>query len=186
MHTDDWMVSTTGTDYPLGPGRTVGLTLDGEGTHSNIGSFASNSGALGPNPQQRLDELPAWSITDWVSQTVTGAGSYLEWTLTNPTERSSSARAVHSIVGFHSSTALGNDGQSKVVRPGDSDAAAPVVQTGNMSFTSLQWTGSMVPAPAGGWTPSVLDQLRMRHGYAVDVSPAPRWEAGMLELEYRE
>ena len=186
VHYDDWMVSTTATDYPLGPGRTVALTPDGEGTHSSIASYASNSGALGATPQLRLDELPAWTITDWVSQTVTGAGSYLEWTMSNPAERSQSARAVRSMVGFHSSSALGNDGQSKVVRPGDTDAAAPVVQTGNMSFTTIQWTGAMVPAPAGGWTPNVLDQLRMRNGYAVDVSPAPRWEADMLELEYRE
>lgn len=186
VNDDDWMVSTTSTDYPLGPGRTVALAPDGEGTHATIGSFASNSGVLGANPQQRLDELPAWTISDWVTQTVSGAGSYLEWTMSNPTERSSSARAVRSIVGFHSSSALGNDGQSKVVRPGDTDAAAPVVQTGNMSFTTVSWTGAMVPAPAGGWTPSVLDQLRMRNGYAVDVSPAPRWEADLLELEYRE
>lgn len=186
LHTDDWMVSTTASDFPLGPGRTVALAPDGEGTHATIASFASDSGALGANSQQRLDELPAWGITDWVSQTLTGSTSYLEWTMSNPSERSTSARAVHSIVGFHSSSALGNDGQSKVVRPGDTDAAAPVVQTGNMSFTSMSWTGAMVPAPAGGWTPSVLDQLRMRNGYAVDVSPAPRWEADMLELEYRE
>ena len=186
VHADDWMVSTTATDFPLGPGRTIALTPDGEGTHATAGSFASDAGALGASPQLRIDELAAWSITDWVSQTVTGATSYLEWTMSNPAERSSSARVVRSTVGFHSSSALGNDGRTKVVRAGDTDAAAPIVQTGNMSFTSIQWTGAIVPPPASGWTPSALDQLRMRTGYAVDVSPAPRWEAGLLEVEYRE
>ena len=62
------LVSATSSDFPLGPGRTVALSPDGEGTHATAGSFVSNSGALGPNGQLRLDEAPAWTIVDWVSQ----------------------------------------------------------------------------------------------------------------------
>ena len=55
-----------------------------------------------------------------------------------------------------------------------------------MSFTAVRWTGAMVPPPVAGWTPSMLDALRVRTGYSTDVSPEPRWETSLVEVEYRE
>jgi hypothetical protein len=89
------------------------------------------------------------------------------------------------VVAYSAASASANNGTTKVVRSGDTDAGAPVVQTGNMGFTGLRWTGAMVSAPPGGWTPAQLDALRMRTGYSTDVSPNPRWEALAAEVEYR-
>jgi uncharacterized delta-60 repeat protein len=183
---DDLAISTTLTDYPIGPGRTTALVPWAEGAHANSGGFGSDAGALGANPEWRIAEGPVWSIVDWLAQTGAGAGDYLEWQLDDPAERSAPARAVRGMVGFHSSSALGNNGITKVVRSADTDAAAPVVYSGNMSFTTTRWTGAMIPAPAGGWIVSQLDALRMRTGYSTDVTPNPRWEAAFVEVEYRQ
>lgn len=182
---DDWAISVTNSDYPIGPGVTQALRPQSDAAHSGFASFNTNAGGVGVNEYQRLDETPAWSIIDWVGQTSNSSTSYLEFLLANPSDRSTAARTISGLVGYHSSGLAANNGAAKVVRLGDTDASAPYIQNGDMSETSIQWTNKIVPAPAGGWTVSELDGLRLRVGYSTNAATNPRWEAAAIEVEYR-
>ncbi|MCW2959913.1 MAG: hypothetical protein JWM90_300 [Thermoleophilia bacterium] len=180
---DDFAVTDTTADYPIGAGGSLGYRIDGAGTHATPGSFQDNdSTAIDATSWTRLDD-PIPSMTDFVKQTTTGSTSYLEWTLQN-TALTSTANWVSAVMASHSSSSTSVTGTTKVVRSGDTDGAAPVLHSGNMATnTTLGTRQAIIPAPVAGWTPSEVNALKIRMGYVNPVGTVPYWDSAMVEVD---
>lgn len=184
VYVDDFAVTDTTADYPIGAGSSLGFRIDGAGTHATPGSFQDDdSTAIDPTSWTRLDDPVASTGVDHVKQTVTGANSFLEWTLQN-TALPQTANWVSAVMASHSSSATSVTGTTKVVRNGDSDAAAPVLYGGNMATNaSLGYHQNVIAAPVAGWTPSEVNALKIRMGYVNPVGTQPYWDAAMVEVD---
>jgi hypothetical protein len=78
---DDWMVSLTAADYPLGPGQIIDLKPNADGTHSIVlGGFADASGALISlsTAFDDLDDVPIDESATYVAQPSAAATEYVE------------------------------------------------------------------------------------------------------------
>lgn len=186
IYYDDVVMSHTATDYPIGPGRVLGLGATTDGTHVGSTDFVNElGGGIAAGDVSRIDEIPMTSTADSVRQAIASGTSYLEWRIAD-VATSATARGVSALLAYRSSSAVANAATTKLVRPGDTDAAAPVVMNGSMALTALSYRRTLIPPPTGGWVPSAINGLLWRTGYRTGAGGIPYWDALLVEAEYRE
>jgi len=173
---DDIFVANAATAYPVGDGKVVRLIPDGVGTHNTPGNFSNNDGsAISATSWQRLDEIPLGSGSDWVRQTANSGTSYLELTFGNSTE--TCIREVSALLAFHSASNAGNSAKASAF----DGSTESVVFNGDMGTNTLQYA-SVIASPANApWSPSTVNGLVARVGYATDTNPNPFWDGIVLE-----
>jgi hypothetical protein len=180
---DDWAMSSSAGDYPLGAGYVLGLKPIACGTHA-LGSFTKTGGTSITGGEttsyQEIDEQPP-SDADWVAQTAAGTTSYLEYQLTQVSEGNTprAVRAMGSII-----AAAGSSIASKIyLRDGGSDGAVANLA----AITTVQGRGAcFATRPSGGaWTETAVNAMRMRCGYSFSISTGPiRFPWLFAEVEY--
>lgn len=199
---DDWIVSTTAGDYPIGDGKVIALRPASDGTHS----FTDNDFSTGDAGTQRaasytdfylmVDET-AWSTTrdasDNIAQRVIRSDGYVE---INPgdTPESGTANGVRALLAYSSSGTTSNRlaciARSSAGFAGVIYGDLPVAQGGNGGATTDYSESSnffkdvIVTKPGAGWTASEVNQIHWRLGGSGDVTPVPTVQALMLELDY--
>lgn len=201
LFADDWIVSTTPADYPIGDGKVIALRPASDGTHS----FTDNDFSTGDAGTQRaasytdfylmVDDVFATtrSTTDNIAQRVIRSTGYVE---INPadTPESGTANGVRALLEYSSSGTQANR-MACIVRTSAGFAGVlwgdlPVAQGGNGGATSDYSESDnfcksvVVTKPGAGWTPSEVNQIHWRLGGSGDVTPVPTVQALMLEIDY--
>ena len=177
---DDVIASRTSTDYPIGNGKVLALAPNGMGTHSNPAFFQEDDGTvIDASTWNRIDEVPASSMSDYVRQVTIGTGSYVGITLQDTTE--TCITAVSALVDYHSAYVGTNHGKTSIFN----GAAENVVYDGNMAADSTppSYERAIVAPAGGGWTTAQLNALFFRIGYSSDVTPNPYWDALLVEYD---
>lgn len=173
---DDVVTSATAGDFPIGDGAVLPLRPDGMGTSSTPASFHHDDGsAVDATTHLRLNDDPMTSTAGYVQQDVAGATSYVETTLSDTT--ATCIAGVSGLVAYHAKSSSANRASSTIV----DGATERVIFTGDMSETGLFYRSAIIP-PTGSWTRAAVNALRARVGYGTDVSPAPAWDALLLEV----
>jgi hypothetical protein len=177
---DDVLLTTTGSQYPLGDGRVRALIPDGVGTHSGAANFQDDDTTpLDALSWQRLDESPLTSIADFVQQVTASGTSYAEFTLADTTE--TCIRSAHGYVSIHSAATNQSNAAKVSVFDGTTES---IVKTGNFTANVAGSRDAAKPlAPASTWTQSAVNGLVARFGYATDASPVPILDGILVEYE---
>jgi hypothetical protein len=178
---DDITTTTASADYPLGDGKVLMLKPSGMGTSVGATNLSNDDAtAIGSSSYTRVDDIPMANSTDYIRQTVASATSYVELTFEDTTDS-----CVRMVQGLEMNN-LGNTNQSNAAKASIFDGTTErVVYSGNMAASVAGEYVRVAPVSPTGtrWTPSELNGLVMRLGYATDVSPIPRWDAVLIEYE---
>ena len=150
---DDWLLSETQADYPLGESIVKLYTPSGKGTHVDNGAsvFQNFAGAAVTNasPQNThldLDEIPA-GTTDGVKQVLNDSLAYLEYTMTSSSE-TSPPLAVRLISGFYPSAVTANSSDI-VLHEGVSDTPTMRFDASTLANSS-EWHASLYQSKPSG------------------------------------
>ena len=192
---DDLVVSVTGADYPIGPGKVIGLRPGSDGTHS----FTDNDFSTGDAGTLRaasytdfylmVDDNPmttARSTTDNIGQRVARTAGYVE-IAPGTTPESGTANGVMAYLAYSSSTTTANDGKCEVRNSAGTATEIWGIFPSTVrdySENSNFFKRAMVTKPGADWTASEVNAIRWRCGGASDISPVPTWQALMLEVDY--
>lgn len=177
---DDVLVSSTGTDYPVGSGRVLGLRPNGMSTHSSVNHFSNDDGSpISPSSFQRLDDDPMNSVTDYILQP-TASDGYVGVTFGDPTQ--SCVRAIAGVVAYSSGGAGNNNFGKTSIFDG---ATERIVYAGDMTTggAAVRYVETVIAPASSVWSQAAASGLIARIGYSTDNAPEPRWHALMLEYE---
>jgi hypothetical protein len=178
---DDFAVSETASDFPIGDGKVLALKPDGMGASAGASNFLNDDNtALNATSWARLDEVPTTSALDFVKQTAVSSTSYAETTFEDTAE--ACVRAVGArVVWEPHNTNQANHGRTAVVDGG----VERTVYAGDMAAnnTALNPKYATVAPATGPWSRTAVNGLRARIGYSTDVTPAPTWHALLLEYD---
>lgn len=180
---DDAAVSSTSADYPLGNGKVLGYRLSGDGTHATATRFQDDDGtAIDSLSWQKLAESP-FTGADWVNQVTADTAAYLEFHFQDQASTEKlvprGARLMH---GYHSSatdTASTGQGSARLMRADNTevDTAGRASASTGVRFRDIRPSMSLTDT-------ATLNGLKVRMGYASDVTPVPYWDSAILEAEY--
>ena len=182
MYYDDWALSETPADYPIGPVAVEALYPTGDGTHVGQSKFKDELGntSTGSSTYLKVDDS---SISDFWYTDVTGTTDYLEWTLPNTTR-------ANAIYGVAATAIIRKSG----FFPGDAavklraNATDGTIYSGDFGWATEMWfakTALFLTAPGGAsWTATLINGATVRAGYAADASPQPYWGAIIVEVAY--
>ena len=175
---DDFIISQTSGDYPIGDGKVLGLSPDAMGTSSDPSSrLSTEAGAWGSTTWNKLDEVPMTATSDYVRQTVADTSAYLEMTFGDTSE--TCINAVQGELAYHAAGTTAN------VNPKTSlfdSSTERVVYQGNMATTTLSYKSAIVAPAAGTWSQTKVNGLKARIGYAgSSLGSQPYWDDLMVE-----
>jgi uncharacterized delta-60 repeat protein len=199
VRADDWAISQTSADYPLGAGRVEGLTPEGTASISTPASFErSSDGASSWTPFGVLDAnvLPGTAplLEDWpvsyvagvsggLVRQVAGAGvDTLDYTLRD-TGVSSPPNGVR-VVGAHGSATPG--ATQDVTARARLGAATSTAYTHDPAVAQ-SYAGGMVARPGGGaWSGADIDSLNLQLSSSnVGGATSRPWTFALLaEVDY--
>lgn len=183
LYFDDWIMSETSADYPLGPGGVVGLSPNAAGTSSPGSSIYDNGDTLvndSTNPANvELDDVPMTSTADYIKQTAIGASDYAEVAFADTTE--SDIKGADAVVLYDSLAADANSAGTKIR---DSNGQETTLYEGDMSETTALLKRATIATPSGGWTMAHVNALVGRVGYATNVTSIPCWHSLMIQAAY--
>ena len=192
LNMDDWSISNTAADYPLGDGKVLGYLPQSTGVHTTPGNFASSitngtaawtalttDSSLSPGSSQFLDDWPinTTASADLVRQT--GAGT-LNYGMQDTAEVNAPTGVI--AIGGHREAAAGANqisvgGMSGVTPLTGGYSASPT----NGTTAGFYWSGML--AMPGGWTTTNFNAMSLTLG-ATTTTVAPWTDALMLEAEF--
>jgi hypothetical protein len=199
---DDFLMSNTAANYPLGAGHVDHFVPTADGTHSTgtAGSFIK--GAAGVNitgsttdSYLLVDDVPVDDITpdtnDYITQTNdTGGGALYVEHIFGPASGISTPttppRAVEVLVGYHTASAGTSNKVAKLNDQGTEDT----ILNSNTSNTQVNYERKHYanpPTGLGGWSlsgPGNFNDLRHRWGYSTDGNPDVAMDCVMVEAEF--
>ena len=191
IYFDDFVLSETSGDYPIGAGGVIGLRPNADGTHNNAANIMEDSAGNDIDGStyfayDKLDEDP-WITTanaDYVRQTDIGTANYCEINFADTTE--TVIHGVRGILQYASATSTANNGACQV--RDSNDQVTTILGTPDvpvdMSYTEAFYASAQIATPSGGWTMAHVNALRARFGYSGDATPDPYWLAMILEVAY--
>lgn len=191
---DDWAVSLTGADYPLGEKKALLYPVDGVATHNlettpsacffkhdNTTQTALTSSET--TSHQMIDEVPvATGTPDRLLVTGTpGATRYVEHSFANTAETNppDAVKPIHTIRNDSGVTA--NSITGKVAYSGSESAIYSAFSIASAS--NLYKQAILATAPGGvAWTAAILNALTNRWGYTNSTASTPRLENAVVEV----
>ena len=205
---EDYLLSRTGADYPLGAGYVNHFIPTADGTHNIAGANDYERGTLGTDITNAttdayllIDEVPLDDTTpdadDFINQTLPTTGSYTEHIfgpaagITTPT---TGPRTVECIIGIHQAgTGTGN----MQVRLNDNGAMGTIYDVttvaGTTTITYKRAHFADPPSAASVWNAANdggdgdFRDVRIRFGSnVVDTNPDQYLDCVMLEAEFAE
>jgi hypothetical protein len=178
---DDFVVSATSGDYPLGAHDVLYGVPTGDGTHvAGTNTIEDNAGTdiVSPNAFPLLDDMASSPSTDYIMQSTIGTGNYAEVTFAD-VPANKTIWGVEGYAALFSSGVNVNDGTTRIVD--SAGTSLTNIYAGDMSETSLHYRRAIITAPGGGWTETNFNGLKARVGFSSDVTDVPRWAALMLQ-----
>lgn len=190
VYYDDIVCSQTAGDYPIGPGRVVGLSPNADGTHSFTDNDFEYNDTTAFTPSATdvytyVDERPITAIADFISQNVIRSTGYVEVQLEDLVGTIAAIHGIEVISTHHSAATQANNSTMKL---NDGGTLQDVYTSKDWSQTTAVFQGtSIASAPSGGrWTQDKINALRIRWGYAGDITPAPYFDGLLVEVSYTE
>jgi hypothetical protein len=175
---DDVLITTTTADFPVGDGRVLSLKPNGT-TPSSTAIRDDDGTAVDASSWQRLDEVPAVSVVDFLQQTTASSTGYAQIAFEDTAEPC--ARAVRGYFTTHS-VATNNANNAKLsVFDG---ARESVIKSGDWAANNAYSRDySATVAPVSEWSQAALNGLVARFGYSTDVKPIPILDGVLVEYE---
>ena len=195
---DDYIVSFTAADYPIGDGYVLSYIPNEDGTHNIAGAsdFFGGTNAAPKNVDLNgrtdaytyVDErpLPTTSV-DFVNGVAPpNSTDYVEVAYENSAE-SIAPQAVEGIVVWHDASGAGTHNFQLTLRDSGGGTTANIIAAGarNVGATITYGRAHFATIPGGGaWTLAAFNALRSRF-LVSDASPDVYIDALMLEADYR-
>jgi hypothetical protein len=194
-HVDDIAVSATSSDYPLGDGAVVPLRPNAVGVHVGASNFrsTSNDGATW-TPLSGTDTTTWQLLGDWppkngsdadsVDQSVPSTSSYLEYALSDTTS-SVNANGISVLLAVRSEGT--STSQQSAAVTDDGTSTSPIFTNFNAASTGVLYKSATVsrrPSDGLPWSPSSIDNLRVRWGNSGVANPQPRLDAVLVEADF--
>jgi len=197
---DDFVLSVTSGDYPLGstttPHSVLAVLPTGDGTHNaGTNTIEDNAGTdiASPNAFPLVDNWPP-DTAAYIRQATIDTTAYAEVTFANHDAAIGTIWDAYPLVAFTSSTNAVNEGACIVSFDSFSTSTevygTPAARTNyqsstttNVNFKSKNGTTAdgLITRPVGNWTTSAFDALKARIGYSGDVTGNPRWHGLMVQ-----
>lgn len=196
---DDVLLSLTGADYPLGPGKILSYVPDSDGTHTftttnaQKGTIAAPTG--GGNITSATNDAFNWvngipllggaaDNTRLINQATASALQYAEVDF-QPTTEVVPPRAVEVITADRQAGTAAGVFQTKLNDNGTENAianAGSVSGTTSDKYVTKQY--ATMPADSAAWTLTRFNALKARFGYSSDATPDQYWRGIMIEAEF--
>jgi hypothetical protein len=187
---DDWLISVTDGDYPLGVHSVERLIPTGDGTHNTVGANELEYSATGTDITNSstdvntlIDDAPLdVTPTDYVNDVGTSATAYVEVTFDNLAGGTDTPMAVKAYQVDRDSTGTGTSAAISRILLSDSTAISPDVRlsTDDPGVT-VTTRKKLLTAPSGGWDRTKVDGLKARLGFG-DGAPDVWFASLMLEV----
>jgi hypothetical protein len=183
IYFDDWALSATGGDYPLGPIAVEPLYPTGDGTHVEQAKFKDETGTVSTGSSTYAKVVPKNAADYWYQSTIS-ATAYLEWTLSDTT-RTNPILGVVASTARRKRDAIGSNYTSIILHANGNDGT---IYAGSFGYGGGAWLNdstTFATAPGGAaWTPSILNGATIRFGYSTDVGPPPQLEMVVVEVAW--
>jgi len=197
---DDFALSHTAVDYPIGAGRIDHFVPTADGTHNTGTAGTFIVGAAGANITDAttdsyllVDDVPYEDDTpgtdDYINQAAIGAANYVEHIfgpapgVSTPTV---APRTVEVLSAVHQqSTSIGAS-VCKINDNGTEDTIGSVAGAGQTTPRHFRKHYAVMPADSLAWDIARFNNLRHRFGYSTDAAPDQYFDCAMLEAEFQE
>jgi hypothetical protein len=206
---DDLVVGAfTSTSDWYGDGKVLGYSPASDGTHAaGTSIFGAGDGGTGytnatTTAYTMVDDVPfpgptARSTTDNICQTANGTTNYMELAIGGASE-SGTPNCVSWVMGYGSPGTASNTGGCILRNSGGSSQVLwgdlPVAQGGGggalanysglAAASSVGYKAGTALTPAGGWSASEINALRVRFGGSGDANPDLTLQAVMIEADW--
>lgn len=193
---DDFILSITPADYPLGAGYVLSYIPNADGAHNVAGAADFKKGTNATpagvditnattDAYQWIDErpLPTTSVDFINGIAPPNATDYVEWQYEDSDEPAA-PRAVEAVIVYHGASAASNN-WTVTLRDSNGGTSANVfsgAETAPTSVTIKRACFATIPG-GGAWTGLAFDALRSRF-LVSDAAPDPYIDAAMLEAEF--
>lgn len=192
-YVDDFILSHTEADYPIGAGEVHGLYPNADGSHNISGANIFERGTTGTDitnatttAHELVDEEPldggTPAVDDYVNQVANAATEYVEVAFED-LPAGFTPRAVEALVAHHQAgTGTGtssfklNDGGTEDTILARSAAGITTVQHDRKHYATA-------PSTTGAWTLALVNALKLRFGYSDDADPDQNFDGALLEVE---
>lgn len=193
IYYEDFALSVTAADYPLGGGYVIPYIPNADGAHNVAGAndFELPDGTDITNATttawQQIDKKPLPSVEgEYIEGTAPpNATDYVEWQYENSVE-SNAPRTVEAILALSDAGGAGTCAFSVTLREHAGSTTADIfnsTQNVGATMTYSRAHFATVPGTSDPWTLTKFNALRSRF-LVSDASPDPRVNAAMLEAEY--
>lgn len=186
---DDFVLSFTSGDYPLGPGGTERLAPSADGTHNaGTNTIEDNAGTdIGTTTAyDKVNSVPPDS-TAYIKQSATGTGNYAEVSLADISATHSAILAVNGRLAYTSSATQSNQGGCIISKDDFTNSyiiyGEPSIRAdySDGSTSNLYYKKVLITA----WTSDAdINAMKIRMGYSGDVTPNPYWIDTWTEVSY--
>lgn len=184
----DFVMSTTTGDFPIGAHFCGAVYPNGEGTDSITAGSITNAAGNGTNIYQDVDDWNGGTVdnTTYAEQNATGTSDYAEFTVSTPPSGVAAIWDVHGIIGGFASSTTANATltvKTQVVDSGGTNIDTIDNAIDYSGSTSLiGYFQKTLARISGGWTLANLASCKVRWGYAtIDANRRPRLSAVILE-----
>lgn len=193
MYIDDIAFSVDAADYPIGPGRVIGLKPNADGTHNagtNVMEDQTGADINGTSvlAYTKLNAVP-WvtGTSTWVQQAANGTSNYVEVEFED-VPSGVDIHGVLGVLGYKSATTTANSAAGFIINSEGVGSEMWGLPSGTKDYSEINpfYRNTMVTPPAGGWTKTAVDALKARLGYANDANPNPYWLHTLLEVDYAD
>jgi hypothetical protein len=176
---DDFIISQTSGDYPIGDGKVLGLSPNAVNSINNPSSVLKTSGGVDPDSTswQLVDDVPVSGGADHIRQMAINTGAYVALDMADTAEtcingvQGEVAYASQNTNNAVAKTSLYDGGTERVVYNGLMNPGATV-----------SYKSAIVSPASGTWTMAKVNALTMRVGHmSAMTSNYVAWGALMVE-----
>lgn len=196
VYLDDFLLSNTAADYPLGAGHVNSYIPNADGTHTANSANEVERTLTGTDiviatttAYQLIDERPLPTTeVDFINWKTNGGTDYVEWQYEDSTE-GAAPRAVEAILVYHDASGAGTHNFQVTLREHagatTADIAPAATRNVGATISYIRKHFATVPGTSDAWTETKFNALRSRL-LVSDASPDVYIDAAMLEAEWAE
>jgi hypothetical protein len=198
---DDFILSNTAVDYPIGAGHVNSYVPAGDGTHTatstHVVKGTLSAPTAGGNVTTGTTDSFNWvngrpllggatDNTRLINQQTAASAEYAEHTIEQDAVETTAPRAVEVVGAHRQASTSACDSHFKVVDSGSETVVFD--QTSNGVASDRFFTKQFATMPNGGaaWTLARFKALRLRFGYSSDATPDVYCRGWMIEAEFAD
>ena len=195
IYFDDWILSGTAADYPLGPGYIISYIPNADGSHNVAGANDFERTLTGTDITNATTDawqlvadrpLPSTAVDFINGIAPPNSTDYVEVAFEDSVEPAA-PRTVEALVVYHDAGGAGTNNFSVTLRDSNGGTTADIMAAATRNVGSVITLGRahFTTIPGGGaWTSTAFNALRSRF-LVSDASPDPYIDALMLEAEFQ-